>query len=287
MRIEDNYDWLVLGNHPGALLTACMAAKLGLSVLILPLGLHLGRLRSYSGQYFDPESNFILGLGKSGEEQGLVLKCLTQLGLIPSYLFDVDINLGLPQVLTEESRFVLARADQLSSELYREYGEGLVQKWGLIKSLSYTEGEFLNYWQNLPKRLTLNAERKSPSEDPMTLSDLRNRLAKVLRSRDTSLLNWISNKIKISEIAHLLKKEDLQAAVQGLLYGVTGSVSRDPSLFDILHIFNLSRVGASFRGGLSNYREFLLNSTKNLGAQIPAKAECRRIFVDQGRRISR
>ena len=45
----------------------------------------------------------------------------------------------------------------------------------------------------------------------------------------------------------------------------------------------LARTGASFRGGMTAYRDFLRRLAKRLGAHEPPKLECKRVFVDQGR----
>ena len=72
MRLQDQYDWIVLGNHPAALLGGGLAAQLGQSVLILPFSSSFILNVSSEGQPLDPESNYLLGLGKSGKSDGLL-----------------------------------------------------------------------------------------------------------------------------------------------------------------------------------------------------------------------
>ena len=50
MKVADHYDWVVLGDSPGALLSAGLAARLGYSVLVLPLAPGLKSLTLESGQ---------------------------------------------------------------------------------------------------------------------------------------------------------------------------------------------------------------------------------------------
>ncbi len=63
MRLRDQYDWVTLGWHPHALLSAIYAARLGLSVLILPLGSLRERLEDHDGllgvRILDPESSLV------------------------------------------------------------------------------------------------------------------------------------------------------------------------------------------------------------------------------------
>ena len=59
MKLREQSDWLVLGDHPGALLSASLAARLGLSVLVLPFGPAARLFVSASGQHFDPEPNYL------------------------------------------------------------------------------------------------------------------------------------------------------------------------------------------------------------------------------------
>ena len=70
MRLRDQYDWIVLGDDPGALLSASLVAKLGLSVLVLPL-FPVSTLKVTFGdksveEVLDFETNYVLGLGEGG-----------------------------------------------------------------------------------------------------------------------------------------------------------------------------------------------------------------------------
>ena len=76
MRLLDRYDWIVLGDDPGALLSACLAARLGLSALVLDCGERAMSVVSGSGQLLDPETSTLLGLGVADAKPGLWLKCL-------------------------------------------------------------------------------------------------------------------------------------------------------------------------------------------------------------------
>ena len=79
MKIQSQYDVIVLGNYPAALLAGAFIAQKGFSVLISapedPLSLH----QRPNGQYFDPEPNQILGFGQDARSPGLLTQLLQQL----------------------------------------------------------------------------------------------------------------------------------------------------------------------------------------------------------------
>lgn len=300
MRLRDHYDWIVLGNNPGALLSASLVSRLGLSVLILPLAPNRGVSLSKHGHYFDPEPNYLLGLGWNGNHVGLVFECLTRLNIQDSEVALIGTEACLPQVLTPRSRFVLAHEDQLSYELQREFGKETARKFGLLNALKKTESEYLTFWKNLPKRLTMNVEKKSSSSasssssssnssnsaealGSLTLKDLRRKLGRKLHRSDSGISPWITSDQTVSEWVKEIGSPDLEDVCNGLWYAVTSSTSVDPELFDLLHILSVSRTGGAFRGGMTAYREFLLNLAKRHGVHVAAETDCRRIFVDQGR----
>ncbi len=69
-RIESRYDWIVLGDHPSALLCANLVSKLGLSVLSVPFSKRMIPMLSSQGQYLDPDTNIVCGIGK--QQSGLL-----------------------------------------------------------------------------------------------------------------------------------------------------------------------------------------------------------------------
>ncbi|MEO5970524.1 MAG: hypothetical protein ABIQ95_11405 [Bdellovibrionia bacterium] len=283
MRLRDHYDWIVLGNNPGALLSASLVSRLGLSVLILPMAPNLGLSVSKSGHYFDPEPNYLLGLGRSGTHSGLIFECLSHLGVPTPEIEYIGTGSSQPQVLTPRSRFVLARKEDLSYELQREFGHEVAQRFGLDGALKRTELEYLNFWENLPKRLTLSTEKSSASAEPLTLKDLRRKLKNKLHRSDLKVVPWINSNHTLSEWVSTIGASDLEDVCTGLWYAVTSSTHSNPALFELLHILSLSRTGASFRGGMTAYRKFLLTLARRLGVHVAAEIDCRRIFVEEGR----
>jgi hypothetical protein len=275
VKLNDHYDWIVLGNHPAALLNASLVARLGLSVLILPVapeGMCLSI--SESGQYFDPESNYLIGLGKSGKVDGLILECLNKLGMLPAEESLIDTQNCVPQVLTSEN---------LLSEFQREFGKPFTKQLGLISALKHSESEYLNYWHSLPRRLTLSSNRKSKAIEPMSPGDVRRKLARSLKAYDPALVTWVSPRKRISDLAESYAKPELTEVCEGLWHAISSGINSDPNLFEMLQILSLSRAGGGFKGGMTVYREFLVNLANRLGVHIPPKVECRRLFIDKGR----
>ena len=80
MRLRDHYDWIVLGDHPAALLSAGLAARQGNSVLVLPLGEERMIRSTDAGMMVDLESNYVLGLGRGPAGPGILLELLHRLG---------------------------------------------------------------------------------------------------------------------------------------------------------------------------------------------------------------
>jgi len=285
VKIQDHYDWIVIGSHPAGLLSASLVARLGLSVLILPFAQHFGLYSGSNGELIDTESNYLVGLahGKVGKVEGLISSCLSRVGILPAEKDLIDAETPTPQVLTPSVRLSMVQSDQLSYELQRELGKANAKQLGLVNALKHTEADYLAFWLNLPKRLTLSSNRKPSSVEPMTLKHLQTKLSNNLKLEDATLVNWSSRKKFVSELSS--NGVDFKEIACGLWHGVTSGVNSNPTLFDLLHVLSLSRTGASYRGGMTAYREFLINIARRLGAHIPLKTECRRIFVEKGRFI--
>ena len=124
MKLRDHYDWVVLGDHPSALLSGCLIARLGLSVLFVDFFQAKTFHVSKEGQAFDAESNFLLGLEKVDGTQGnqpLLAKCLGRLDLSPAEAELFRPGRGLPQILTHDYRLQLSKDLQvMASEWVRE-----------------------------------------------------------------------------------------------------------------------------------------------------------------------
>jgi phytoene dehydrogenase-like protein len=255
MKLSHNYDWIVLGDHPGALLSANMVIRLGLSVLIVPKCSTQKVIFSESGQCLDPESNFILGLG----EQGLLHEILRKASALPGE-GELGTLEGYAQVLTPRHRFSVSDSVETSTrELQREFSEGSEDRELIEQGIS-SAAEVLEYWRRFPSRYNLDlTQRKTPKKVSASWDDL----LKALRSKKNPL-----------------PKSDLLSA---LTYGFSGQAFENATRTEWIHILALGQSGASFKGGMTAYRRMLLNVAKQQGATVLENVECRRIFVSNRR----
>lgn len=301
MKLRDHYDWVVLGDHPGALLTAGLVSKLGLTVLVLPFAPGVRAHVSKSGQVMDPEPNFWPGLagsplpGKDGPP-GILARCLERLGAQSSELAQVTRVGALPQVVTPGKRVAFSfEKEGLSRELNREFGVEQTERSQLVAAIEASLGETAKFWASLPERLTLvpqdASSRKKRSgapaggKAPARYDDLRRKLERSVVARRGSPLerNWFRSGRKASDLSGWAGDAEWAELCAGLWHGVTLADEDDPALFDLMHLASVAATGAAFQGGASAYREFLLRLTRRLGAQIPEGVECRRVFVEDGK----
>lgn len=267
IQLRDQYDWAVLGDDLGALLSAGLAARLGLSVLILPVGsagASQGLRISRSGQCVDLESNFVPGLGRMGAQSGLVAECLNVLGALPSEL-QLLRDSGHPQVVTPEARVaLLSDLEGFRAELLRELGPGGEKQVGWSEVLAQASEEIFKHWRELPERLTLR--EGAPKKD------------RVSAVSPASFRKSLSRRYKGESLA-----APADAVASGLLFGATSFPREAPERGEFLHALALGRIGASVQGGQSALRDLLLRIARRNGADAPLKTECKRVFVEKGR----
>src|SRR5690349_10801759 len=124
MRLRDHYDWIVLGDSPGALLSACLTAKLGFSVLVLPLVPGGQRIVYKTRDCVDPESNYLLGLGRTPRVNGILSETFSRLGVGEAELAELSTPDIWPQIITPNFRVTLYGDDRrFGTELARELGQ--------------------------------------------------------------------------------------------------------------------------------------------------------------------
>ncbi len=284
MKVRDRYDWIVLGTHPGALVSASLAARLGLSVLILPFGLPLASRRTGKGQVFDPESNLILGISEDGLNPGLVLQCLG-LGDVASEFLMPCRGQGRvrPQVLTPRARLVLESNELLPFEIQRELGASASTQLGLDQALKNYEADLLAFWSQLPKDLILREPISIESKSKRYTYSLHRSLEEMRKKllAGTRHAGWLSDRESVGQLAERIGVGDFTQIARGLYAGLASTPVEDPHLFDLLLLLNVSRTSASFRGGMSAYREFLIQRALELGVHYSPQAECKRIFIEQ------
>lgn len=280
-KLKDHYDWVVVGDHPAALLSASLVARLGFSVLILPLASGGETMISGSGQLLDPESNFMVGLGSVGQEFGLLASCLNDLGVSVPQSPEIRANdEEMMQLLTPQLRFHLAKdTSALSSGWMREFGiePDTARKW--TDCLYNLDQIVLKFWKAYPvqfhhiRRIHPRFHKWTQGFYPFA-SDL-----KIRKKIKKEMVSSLRTPFKNAESAF----QEFRLAVQSCFvdsdFGSTGEIE------SFFHALSLLRSGGSFRGGLSKYRKFLIQLARDFGASSPTEQFCRRLFVENGRLV--
>ena len=272
IHLNDHYDWVVLGDHPGAYLSGCLAARLGFTVLVVPFRSSAKLIRSKTDRFLDLEPNFVLGLGSLENRNGLIAECLSRLGIPPSDQARIEVAGSEPQVLTPDSRLELSRdRNQLLRNWVRECAANEAQVKSLLDCIGVSQIPILDYWGQVSDRLTLSTDpgaHKVPL--PFSAAELRKSLLRKLKESGVknfehgwpppmkSLLEGIVFSLTEYEYAHLDPTETLQA-------------------------LSLANTGASFHGGLSAYRDILIKIAKKYGVHVMPQLDCRRLFIQDGR----
>ncbi len=282
-RLRDQYDWIVVGDSPGALLSASLVARQGLSVLVLQSAPGAKPWVSKSGQYFDPETNYILGLGRLERANGLVSECVGRLGALPSEVERVRRETSGPEILTPRTRTAFATDDQeFERNLSREFGPEAVESLALMPAISAGESATLQFWRRVPERLTLSQGKAVGGDEPRSWPEVLKRIRREAGLATGSERRWLDGRKRMSE-ADWKGDPDLHSFLRGAWYALAGSDASSPRWSDLFRAMALGRTGASFRGGIAAFRDFLCRLAERQGAHVPRRAECRRIFVDRSK----
>jgi hypothetical protein len=285
----DYYDWVVLGDHPGALLSGCLAARMGYSVLIVPLEKRFQSGVSRSGQFFDPETNFVLGLGSLERLDGVIGDTLYRLGMDSSFSSLMEqTDQTIPQILTPQARVSLKRGNKaFFSELVRELGSSVVSEIGLESSLDLTETLSTAFWKRFQDGF-FESHRKNNthSKGPFATKsvDAPQALKHYISQRTFGAKGekrwWFSPKACFNQLHARLEHRPLKELLLGFWYGAVTYDEKNPSLQELLHLMALTRGGVAVEGGMTVFRRELLRLAKGFGAHYPEGHSCRRIFVE-------
>src|SRR6185295_15651382 len=200
---------------------------------------------------------------------------------------------GYPHVVTPSARVLLQPdAARLGAELKRELGKDAVDKLGLIPAMKVARPELERFWLELPTRLTVDpagtsktGARKRTRAQSEKLTQVYRRLGSQVRATQKSAQSWFVTENRVSDLLRLHPGVDLEDVCRGLWHGIASTGIHDPELPNVLQAISLAGSAASFKGGMTAYREFMLRLARRAGADIPPKTECRRIFVEGGRLI--
>ena len=298
MKLRDQYDWVVLGDHPAALLSAAMAARLGLSVLVLPVGDGVQVLTAPDGAFLDRESNFVLGLhplNAEGASNGLLGQCIAKLGVLKAEEDQFFAEGWNPQVLTPDLRVqVRAEPPGTLEELRRELGadgDSLLRDQGLASAWPLAAGEVPKFWAQWPDRLTL----VTPSDPkagkglkakavPMSLQEFLPRLSKELRGEGREAQRWFDLNSTVVHCKEAPSGTALYEALRGIWAGLSGKGrSGEIVRAELLHLVSLAGSGGAYRGGMFRLREFLRRQGRKYGVHFPERGEAIRIFAEGNR----
>ncbi|MDR3608197.1 MAG: hypothetical protein P4M08_12570 [Oligoflexia bacterium] len=284
----DQYDWIVVGDDPGALLSAGLAAKLGLSVLVLPLLKSRGVLKTKNDKFLDPESNLLLGVGKPDDGGdsgfGLLGRCLEQLGITAAELSAFIAEDALPQVLTPHCRIqAMGSAEKMSQELRREWGDEELKGSGWATALAHSEKGIQKYWSLLPEAYAQAAQSKSFGQAAL------DRLFPKSARHAGALASVSSRGLKDKAVAgkwfsrERLRNHAHADFFEGLWAGLGGSSFSSPRRFQLLQLAALRAGAVSVSGGNAAFRNLLLKLAKRNGADVELEAECQAVFVSHGK----
>ncbi len=288
MRLRESYDWVVLGDHPGALLSAAIAARLGLSVLVLPSSDSMKVVVSKSSQCLDPETNLVLGLGQAQRVNGLLWDSLGRLGISRSEKERIIQSEIVAQIVTPTRRVSLPLDDDsFARELRREFGGPGTSASGLPGALARSEEPILNFWREFPENFNLEGGRaprpRGGGVESVSRMQLRKTLLQANRSRPKAEQAWFQESQGLGALVRSTGEADWKEVCEGLWYGLSLNEGATIELSELIHMVAVSRTAAGVRGGLTAYREMLRMIAKRLGADVRDETSCRRIFVEDGR----
>jgi hypothetical protein len=274
-RLREYYDWVVVGDDVGALLSAALVARLGLSVLVLGPNSIASPKLSKSGQLWEPESNVLTGLGSSG----LLTRCLSQLGFSKAEQEQFSLLDPAYAVRTRDTAWVFPRSLKgLNQEVERE-GAGRWFAWPREEQISMSSVQSLDYWKTLPERLTLSEQKSVNSKAPTPRGGLE---------RAESILQLSAPmRASISEWARAHRLPPVREEFGDFLRGFAHAIGATPELTvsEWWALIALSPSVGTLGGGMTALRKIMLDAAIRNGAHRNDRADLKRIFVTHGRLV--
>ena len=273
-KLRERYDWIVVGDSIGALISGWLVSRLGLSVLFLNHA-HAPRARLIEGgQYLDLEANRLVGFPPIGSEGilGILADELVQARKGQNVFSPLNLEVVFPGFRAR----AFADPVRLTSELKREWGSDEVRIRSAVEWLDELAQKTRQTWLGYPKTLTL-----IPSTEPEKkkwFSALPQKLpGSELFKKALSNLNF--------ERSSFLKNDPrvrrfFEGWSMALGFESTTWNAKDASRFLGL---GLAGWASQYQGGMSACRRDLIESAVRRGAHAPAENECRRIFLSEGR----
>ncbi len=289
--LNDRYEWVVMGDHPVALLSGAIAAKLGFSTLILLEPNSKGRSHqvrfSYRGQCLDPEGALMVGASNPEMNRGILPLVFQKLNiLLPSTSGFSTGNFFLPQVITDSIRICEKNDDLVSTyEWKRELNlsasvsarlmelknlafEALIN-WGLKECAGVFEKSTL---EDLHSKAGVSSKsKKIPKPKP------KSRFAGDWLNLDSDFSKqWQSLRAQVPELLEVLKG-------QASAYGISQFTAEN--IEQVAITLGSSKASYAYTGGWKKFRQFLIQVATDSGAHVYLENECRRIFLERNRPI--
>lgn|GEM_PF-5090872 len=270
-KLREHYDWVTFGDHPAAILSAAMVARLGLSAIIVPLEKSKVIDRE---QILDLEPGRIDGLGKIGLASGLwrgaIERLTTKRGAEGFWEKISELKMAREVVTPHDRVGVATDADLFAREFAREWS---VDGAALSDALKRADRAFGRYIEKWFEAFRLRIENgKSVSLAPPRLDECLNDEFKGAPASARALLR---SRKGFADV--------IGTAFPAVDPGRVTNVGRAFELPDAWLSVCFERSGAAFRGGMGAFREALLKIAVESGAQIASDEVCRRIDVEGGR----
>ncbi len=282
------YDWIVIGEHPAALLSAAFMSKSGYSVLVVGMDSVKDSHVSEEGDCIDPESNWLLGLGENLGKPGLIRDLLIRLGVSfekeTSYF---DSEQDLPQILTPQIR-IRTLKDQRSFlfELERELGRELNQKAYVSEVFEKTETSSHSFWKKYLKEM--DAQIYSASIQTRLRDWFDVEAGPVERSSsnpfgmtfDFNLKEWSMPHARLKDLVDRCGSSEVRDLILGWAAATHRGEEENPILSELTPLLSVLRRGAGVRGGMRTFRNQLKSLAKKHGATIVSGEQLQRIFIE-------
>lgn len=273
MKFQNEYDWAVIGEHPAAVLSGCIAARLGYSVLMLPYSPGLASRTIDQSQVFEPESSFFTGWIQHPQKVAFFQSLLAWLaGDIEHPLLQETVTTRT-QLLTRTLRADLQDSlDQLSQSLLDNSGNANISAFFRQRLLS------------LSSILTLNA---SVSPDLFVSEDWNEKVSSLLEGHRASKRRYLKT-FNRREVINVLRQKTLSQ--NELLVDLIQSVEKDSegrsdddALQTLFRAFFLEHQGVAIPGGIRTLHNLLAEIAKQWGVQRAHVYQMERMFIDKDR----
>lgn len=268
MKLKDRYDCVVLGDHPGAILCGLMASRLGLTALLIP---HCGSHGLFYSQdrraVIDPESSFLLGLGRAGTHAGLwheILRKMESPALQPL----LELSQGSFGGWLDQHYFrVNPWLEGWSHECeWNGLGKNSVLH-GLDELLKKHSELFVSFWDKYPASLRTQ-EKRSRFRFPLLARGTHDIRSKLFDQEETGKQSTLlTSKKTLNLKVDRLDRESKRLA-EFLWSGWVEDRAPIRDLFDLLHLLSVGQLGAMIPGGAFELRTLLMKAAQESGVHI-------------------